>query len=230
MTEALSLHDKLVKAAGEAGYVQKSERNTAQGYNYAGDEAITTEFRQAVLKQGVLVYPVDIEVGDIREFARQGKDVPNVLVTLRGTFKVTDGASEFFTSGVGQGIDIGDKAIYKALTGLKKYVYRFLLMMATGDDPEKSDEPAVRSSSRGTATKVERSEGPRLSTAEQRNEIKALAERAGLSTDQLKALRANHSKAATPAQMTADEATALLEEIKVLAAAVTATGGEAEVE
>lgn len=131
-----ALVQKILAAAADAGYVQKSDRNTQQGYAYAGDEAITEKFRQAFLKQGLLCYPESIEVTDAVQIPRQGKDVPNVLVTLQAQFIVTDGEAQITVASAGQGMDVGDKAVYKALTGLKKYAYRMVVMMVTGDDPE----------------------------------------------------------------------------------------------
>lgn len=47
---------------------------------------------------------------------------------------------------VGEGFDVGDKAIYKAYTGALKYYYADTWQVATGDDPEneKVTEPEIR--------------------------------------------------------------------------------------
>lgn len=42
----------------------------------------------------------------------------------------------------GEGQDRADKAIYKAITGARKYALASILGLATGDDPEKDAEPA----------------------------------------------------------------------------------------
>lgn len=135
-TVAKTLHEKFLAAAQEAGFVSKSSQNTQQHYKFAGDEAISNKFREAMLKQGLLAYPTDIKFDEIQTIARDGKDTPNVLVSISGYLTITDGAESIMVASLGQGMDVGDKAAYKALTGFKKYAYRMAVMMVTGDDPE----------------------------------------------------------------------------------------------
>lgn len=232
MTE-LNLHDKLVVAAGEAGYVQKGSQH-AQGYAYADDEAITVRFRNAMLKQGILVYPTRLEVLSSVVIERNGKDVPNVLVTLVGDFTVTDGKTSFTTSGVGQGIDIGDKGVPKALTGLKKYVYRFLVMMATGDDPEIAREDEVGGtiaapniSTSGTKAKADpKPTADKTATKAQRDKVFAKGNEAGLTKDEMKALRERVTDKPSSTQFTNKDIDAMLAAIEEAGKAKAATGGE----
>lgn len=195
-----ALVTKILRAAADAGYVQKSDRNQQQGYAYAGDEAITEKFRTAMLAQGVLVYPrAPITVHDVHTIARSGKDVPNVLVTLIGDFVATDGAAEIVVGAVGQGIDIGDKAVPKALTGMKKYAYRMLVMMVTGDDPEiaRADEaaeskPATQQRQQAAARPVGdtgQSQPDRPATDPQKRMLRALARENNLTDEELGAIR-----------------------------------------
>lgn len=47
----------------------------------------------------------------------------------------------------GEGIDVGDKATYKAITGARKYAYALMFNLVTTDEPEAditSDQPAAR--------------------------------------------------------------------------------------
>ena len=135
-----SLHERVLAAAAAAGYVQKTGHNP-QGWKFAGDEAISEKFREALLAEGLLCYPNAIKYDEITILPRQGKDVPNVLVSCSGEFVITDGIASIVVAALGQGMDVGDKAAYKALTGMKKYAYRMAVMMVTGDDPD-SESPA----------------------------------------------------------------------------------------
>lgn len=42
---------------------------------------------------------------------------------------------------IGEGMDTGDKAIYKAITGAQKYVLMKTFLIPTGDDPELEELP-----------------------------------------------------------------------------------------
>ena len=222
------LHEKVLAAAKEAGYVQKASRNTAQSYNFAGDEAISAKFRDAMLDQGVLVYPSKIEFESITPIAREGKDTPNVLVHIGGEFTVTDGAEAFTVESLGAGMDVGDKAVYKALTGFKKYAYRMLVMMVTGDDPEaaRPDEkftPAVKQ-----AEVVKPTTGtPVPATQAQKNKVRAEQHKIGLTDAQLGDLRKKVTGKLTSKDFTDRDISAMLDAMKdpvILAAVV--SGGE----
>ena len=147
-----TLHEKLLAAAADAGYVQKSSRNEGQRYNYAGDEAITEKFREALLKNGLLAYPDNLEFVEIQTLPRDGKDTPNVLVHVKGNYVISDGTDSIYVQSLGSGIDVGDKAVYKALTGFRKYAFRNAVMMATGDDPEAARDDEKPSSTKAASS------------------------------------------------------------------------------
>ena len=58
------------------------------------------------------------------------------------TFIDVDTAEEITVKTAGEGLDSGDKAPYKAMTGALKYALLQSFLLATGDDPE--DERFVR--------------------------------------------------------------------------------------
>lgn len=233
-TPAQLLVAKVLGAATESGYVQKASKH-GQGYMYADDEAVTTKFRDAMLAQGVLVFPEEMEVKHIQVFepAEAGKP-PNVIVTIGGHFTVTDGAATFKVSSLGQGLDRGDKAIYKAMTGFKKYAYRHLVMMATGDDPEQTREDEVAGTVRSSAQPASSSNAAVAppsgnadkATQAQKNLIRAKAREAGLSDDELKALRLSATGKQSSAQFTRGDVQSMLEAIESAAAAKALVGGE----
>lgn len=224
-----ALVSKVIAAAKESGYVQKDSSH-AQGYKYADDEAITTKFRNAMIDQGVLVYPEAMEFRDIQVFPHaDGVKAPNVLVSIIGHLAVTDGAASLRVASLGQGIDRGDKAIYKAMTGFKKYGYRHLVMMATGDDPEKSRDDEISTNqavSRPAEQGRSRNTAPQLATKEQHDELKALRTQFGLSADEMTALRKANTDKAKPSEFTVADFEAMKKAINEAGTIKQATGGE----
>ena len=72
-------------------------------------------------------------------------------VVMAYTFADVDSGEEIIAKVAGQGLDPGDKAPYKAMTGALKYALLQSFLLATGDDPE--DE---RVDARSAATNPER--------------------------------------------------------------------------
>lgn len=190
--QSKALQAKILAAAKEAGYVQKSSRNTGQGFNYAGDEAITEKFREAFLKNGLIAYPDNVEFVNIEVLPREGKDTPNVLVHVKGNYVISDGEDAIYVQSLGAGIDVGDKAVYKALTGFRKYAFRNAVMMATGDDPEAArddEKKPTRPNPTVTDTGKAVEDADPKATQKQKNLIFAKANEVGLSKDGLANLR-----------------------------------------
>jgi hypothetical protein len=57
-------------------------------------------------------------------------------VVMAYTFADVDSGEELVAKVAGQGLDPGDKAPYKAMTGALKYALLQSFLLATGDDPE----------------------------------------------------------------------------------------------
>ena len=57
-------------------------------------------------------------------------------VVMAYTFTDVDSGEEVIAKVAGQGLDPGDKAPYKAMTGALKYALLQSFLLATGDDPE----------------------------------------------------------------------------------------------
>ena len=89
-------------------------------------------------------------------------------VFMACAFTDVNSGEEITARVAGEGLDMGDKASYKAMTGALKYALLQSFLLATGDDPE--DE---RDDSR-TAFGSER-----LITAEQARELQGLIEETG---------------------------------------------------
>lgn len=139
-TTPKTLVEKLL-AVREAvgGYVQKTGRNSAQGYNFASEAAITEKIYPAFAEEGVLFYPESRRVIDqgVLEYTTS-KGGKMLMTTTETKWVATDGVDRIEVMTIGQGADSGDKGAYKGMAGDKKYAILQLLGIATGDDPEET--------------------------------------------------------------------------------------------
>jgi len=141
---------KLLNIQKEIKFVAKNGRNEFQSYDYATERDFVTTLKPLLEKHGVLVIP---EMAAPPTVEPHGK---GMLTTILMKFKLVnvDDPTDYFIALVGgQGQDNGDKGIYKAITGAKKYFIATTFMVPTGDDPEKSVK-APRASKAKTATVV----------------------------------------------------------------------------
>ncbi len=132
--------DKLLPALHEARKAitpaGKSGKNTFDRYDYANELDWHNAIQPALAANGlVLVFSAD-EATNLPERATKKGGVEHIV-------QVTGSAHLFHTSGqwmqvygVGQGQDRGDKGVYKAMTGMKKYLYALMFSLPTTDDPE----------------------------------------------------------------------------------------------
>lgn len=139
---ALAAVQARVKAAGKSG------SNEYDHYSYAMLNDYCEVIRVPMAENG-LALAVDIEKVDRltpRKTARGGEEQV-VIVIVKGILMHESGESISFT-GYGEGQDRSDKAIYKAITGAKKYLIANIFNVPTSDDPEK-DSDAERDQAQG---------------------------------------------------------------------------------
>lgn len=119
----------------ECGYVQK-QKTQGLNYSYAGEAALIEALRPVLLAHGVVVYQSGIENVKHDQYTTAKGTVQNrVVATFYFTFAHISGES-IRVSAMGEGVDAGDKAAYKANTGALKYALRQTLLIETGDDPD----------------------------------------------------------------------------------------------
>ena len=131
-----NISKKLIAVMREVGYVQKAGHNDFQNYKYATEADAIRAVRPAMVRHGLCMIPsvTDSYMDD------HGNTHVNVL------YRIFDEDGNFLSfEGVGCGNDknsrgVGDKGIYKALTGANKYALLKTFLMETGDDPEIPNE------------------------------------------------------------------------------------------
>jgi hypothetical protein len=141
-----SIVTKMLKVMEKVHYVQKDGTNSFQNYKYASEAAAIAALRPALVEVGLLLLP------SVEKMWMD--DNGNTHVEL--LYRIFDTSGDYIQfKAVGSGNDrnskgIGDKGVYKALTGASKYALLKTFMMETGDDPEvpreeeKEDKKEVR--------------------------------------------------------------------------------------
>ena len=128
---AAALHEVM----GKVGYVRKSGTNDFHGYKYAGEADFLKSLRPAMLDAGLLLIPSIETVSPIDTYG-------NTSVIVSYTLMHRDGdvwPEKIMAAGCGGDKNkngVGDKGLYKALTGANKYLLFKLFQVETGDDPE----------------------------------------------------------------------------------------------
>ncbi|MBN8867341.1 MAG: ERF family protein [Solirubrobacterales bacterium] len=138
------LATKLAAARTEVKAVAKNGHNKDQNYSYVQAEDVVKEAGRALATAKVVVMPpepLEIEMTDVR--SNRGSSGKTVIVKF--AVRVVDGETGegYETERIGTASDYpGDKAIYKAETGMMKYFLSSLLQMPLGDgtiDPEATE-------------------------------------------------------------------------------------------
>ena len=150
----------IADCAVKIGYIQRAGRNAAQGFNFVGDEHIMAKAQTALAECELSISPreiVDVSRARVELQGRNGARAEN-QVTIRVTWLVSHSSGEALEcQTIGSGFDGGDKADYKAMTGARKYLFRLLFHIPTGDDPDRdtpesdTDAHAGKANSRAAA-------------------------------------------------------------------------------
>jgi hypothetical protein len=168
----MTLRHKLGEVRRRIGYIQKRGYNERNNYNYVAAADIAGTIGDILAELGVVVIPrlesITYEPhapGRLERFAR---------VIMAYTFTDEDSGEEITAKVAGEGLDIGDKASYKAMTGALKYALLQSFLLATGDDPE--DERSDLRSAAGSE---------RLISTEQVSELQNLIDQSGTDPDRV---------------------------------------------
>ena len=135
---------KLHEIQKEVPYLQKGGRNITLRYSYLSESQIAELFKALFEKHGV-VFLHSSEIQSIeRKEGEHGK--LQFLTNIKVLYQFVDVETGEVVGGhaAGQGIDPGDKGIYKAITGAVKYIFMKTFLIPTGDDPEDDSRSAPK--------------------------------------------------------------------------------------
>lgn len=136
-----NLLDALQAAAICVGYIQKKGRNEFQQYNYVTESDVVAQTREALLDNDIVMIP------SVESVSHDEWGNTNIIVTYTMHHTTSGESLTFRMAGAGNDRNskgVGDKGIYKALTGCNKYALLKALQLATGDDPEDEKDEPVR--------------------------------------------------------------------------------------
>jgi hypothetical protein len=149
----------IAQVQAKAAPVAKSGFNTFDKYAYSTLEDIVATLRPHTAEAGLVVL---FDVAKCEPTTRKTKSgaeeqVVRVEMVLRIVHNTSGEYVELMV--VGEGQDRMDKAVYKAITGARKYALACAFGLASTDDPE-NDDSKPSSSSPGTATKAPADKAP----------------------------------------------------------------------
>jgi ERF superfamily protein len=131
----LNLRQKLAEVRRRIGYIQKRGHNERFNYSYVTAADIAGAVGDILSELGVVVIP-SLENITYESTAGRGETTRLARVVMAYTFADVDSGEEIVAKVAGQGLDVGDKAPDKAMTGALKYALLQSFLLATGDDPE----------------------------------------------------------------------------------------------
>lgn len=146
MSSKLNVHQRIHNVMVEMKKIKKGGYNDFHKYHYATETDYVEALRPLLEEHGLTVSPRILEVPAVLGPDEKG----NILTTILVEFKLTniDDPKDFSVAVVsGQGSDKGDKGIYKAMTGAKKYWASLTFMVETGDDPERDSGSSKKNKS-----------------------------------------------------------------------------------
>lgn len=138
------------KALHAKGMLQRKGSNTFDRYKYF-TEAQYKELFTELLTDASLDLSFSIE--NVENYTGTDKQPFGRIVYLRFVLTDVDTGDREESLVVGEGMDKGDKAVYKAMTGALKYYFANTFLVVTGDEVEAYDATAdeLRSKLKGMA-------------------------------------------------------------------------------
>ena len=130
------IHEAINEVMQEVGYVKK-QKGANLNYTYAGEAALISAIRPAMVEHGIYMHVLKIE-NVTRENYTTAKGTAMVNTIISAVIRFAHVSGTFIdVASTGEGSDAGDKSANKAMTGLYKYAMRQTFCIETGDDPDK---------------------------------------------------------------------------------------------
>lgn len=146
-TNSKNIHEALLAVMGDISYVQKDKaKDGGIRYSIKSEESVLGAVRPTLLKHGIVVLPgaiTDIHYSEFKNIKQDGRESVwnRVVAQFAYEFVHIPSNTSIIVHTMGEGADTGDKAVYKAMTGSKKYAILNALLLITGDDPDDTASP-----------------------------------------------------------------------------------------
>lgn len=155
----MKITERLLAIMRDLKGIEKSRVNMQLGYQYRGIDDVYNELHSLFAKHGVVLLPT-VEKVMYKENTVERKGSPAIATRARVRVKykfIGEEGDSMETSFTGEGIDTGDKAIYKAYSGAQKYLLLQMFLIPTEaaepeqdsleviPDPEPKEHPKKQS-------------------------------------------------------------------------------------
>lgn len=140
----VNLYQRLLAITQEIGKIDKTGRNSQQGYTFIEQAQVVAEVRAQLAKHGVMIIPETISRTIDRFENAKGTTMFHANVVSRYTLINVDNPEERMVCewDAGEALDSSDKATNKATTASNKYFLMKLFNISDKDDPDsESPEP-----------------------------------------------------------------------------------------
>jgi len=135
-----NLANALAKMQPELGTISKSGENKFDKYTYATLEDYIKGTRDIMSKHGFFMVASVEKLDQLSDRSTRNGGIEHA-VQISLTVRLIHQSGEWLeTNCIGEGQDRADKAVYKAITGARKYAIASLLGLATSDDPEADEQ------------------------------------------------------------------------------------------
>jgi len=135
----------------EVDYVQKKGENDFHGYKYATEADVLDRLRPAMVKHGLVLIPSVQQVSSVDAHGNTTVSIHYTLAHISGAVWPTP----VIAAGCGNDRNkngVGDKGLYKAITGANKYMLFKLFQIETGNaEPEDSEGDRQREAANNAA-------------------------------------------------------------------------------
>lgn len=136
----MNIYQKINEVMKNIEYLTKDDKvefGTTK-YKAISEEKVTTAVRDQLVKQGIVIIPVQQE-SENKELIRTEKSV-NMLTSVHTKYRIQniDDVNDFIeVESNGTGVDTQDKGVGKAMTYAYKYMLLRTFAIPTGEDPDK---------------------------------------------------------------------------------------------
>lgn len=153
-SEAITnISSALAKMQPELNVISKSGENKFDRYTYATLEDYIRGTRDIMSKHGFFMVASVEKLEQLLDRPTRNGNIEHA-VQINLTVRLIHQSGEWIEiSCIGEGQDRADKAVYKAITGARKYAIASLLGLATSDDPEADETVGLSSSSAAESAK-----------------------------------------------------------------------------
>lgn len=193
------------------GGVEKKGRNDFQRYDYVKAADVAKAIRHELFQRGIVVIIDEKEWTQLRTVKTTAGELPEMLLKSEVTFM--DGAETLgpFVA-MATAMDCGDKAIYKAKTGLLKYVLRGIgLIPDERDDPEFDEAVDEQTDPRVLEAGEQKGRGRRKKLADFRiRAFDAACHQSGKTADQLASYLRTRFNAASISEISEEDFTSAI--------------------